>query len=201
MNNRPAHILFFAMLAAVFSCGKPEVPESENDEPGNPDISAFEKYVIKKGNHFAEQSRVVVLSGNGVNCKVMFDSTAVYSTTAANNQGDVNKLIGFSDCNTDHHENSARLGWAWSGKELVVYVYAYSNGIRAIRKLSTVDIRKIFSCSVTAGENQYYFTVAGKTDSLARHCRGGTFSRYKLFPYFGGDETAPHDINIFIKEE
>jgi hypothetical protein len=23
---------------------------------------------------------------------------------------------------------------------------------------------------------------------------------YKLFPYFGGDETAPHNISIWIKE-
>jgi hypothetical protein len=22
---------------------------------------------------------------------------------------------------------------------------------------------------------------------------------YQLYPYFGGDETAPHDINIWIK--
>ncbi|MEO5783498.1 MAG: hypothetical protein ABIQ07_09520 [Ginsengibacter sp.] len=23
---------------------------------------------------------------------------------------------------------------------------------------------------------------------------------YKLYPYFGGDETAPHEIDIWIKE-
>ncbi|RDC63253.1 hypothetical protein AHMF7616_01854 [Adhaeribacter pallidiroseus] len=34
---------------------------------------------------------------------------------------------------------------------------------------------------------------------MSRGC-SGTSDKYKLFPYFGGDETAPHNIKIEIKE-
>jgi hypothetical protein len=35
---------------------------------------------------------------------------------------------------------------------------------------------------------------------LPRHCTGSNYTRYKLFPYFGGDEVAPHRIKIKITE-
>jgi hypothetical protein len=41
--------------------------------------------------------------------------------------------------------------------------------------------------------------VNGKTLFLPRHC-SGTYRRYRLYPYFGGDEVAPHDITIKITE-
>ncbi|UII26212.1 hypothetical protein LVD15_23395 [Fulvivirga maritima] len=46
---------------------------------------------------------------------------------------------------------------------------------------------------------KYFFTVNGKTE--VEMVRGGNCTEtvnYLLFPYFGGDETAPHDITIKI---
>jgi hypothetical protein len=35
---------------------------------------------------------------------------------------------------------------------------------------------------------------------MDRGCSGGSLASYQLYPYFGGDETAPHDITILIDE-
>jgi len=35
---------------------------------------------------------------------------------------------------------------------------------------------------------------------MSRASSTATAVGYKLYPYFGGDEAAPHDINIWIKE-
>jgi hypothetical protein len=41
--------------------------------------------------------------------------------------------------------------------------------------------------------------VNEKEATLPRHC-SGNYTRYKLYPYFGGDELAPHKIEIKITE-
>ncbi|MGI8584585.1 MAG: hypothetical protein ACR2KX_20540 [Chitinophagaceae bacterium] len=40
----------------------------------------------------------------------------------------------------------------------------------------------------------------GFTDSLLRTSTTVKANGFKLYPYFGGDETAPHNIYIWIKE-
>lgn len=35
---------------------------------------------------------------------------------------------------------------------------------------------------------------------MQRHCSDAVDTDYKLLPYLGGDEPAPHDIRIKIKE-
>jgi hypothetical protein len=43
--------------------------------------------------------------------------------------------------------------------------------------------------------------VNDKTTAMPRTSKAAVAKGYKLFPYFGGDETAPHDINIWVKEK
>lgn len=159
------------------------------------------EYLIKQGNHFCEQNGPELMIDPVIRATVTFDSSAAYTSLDTVNQGDVNKLIGFSDCNTNHQENSARLGWSWNGKKIALYAYAYSNKARIIKALGNVDVNQSFPCSVTVGAGYYYFKVNNRTDSIARFCTGHTGYRYKLFPYFGGDEAAPHDVRIIIVEE
>jgi hypothetical protein len=48
----------------------------------------------------------------------------------------------------------------------------------------------------------YTITIDGDTTMVRRRPDGfwGTIRRYYLYPYFGGNEFAPHDITIKIKE-
>ena len=130
-----------------------------------------------------------------------FDSSAIYTSVEKANQEDVNKLTGFSDCGTDHQQNSARIGWSWNGSQVVLYAYAYVNKLRYIKTLGEVNINQSFSCSIQARNNNYYFEADGHIDSIPRYCAGDLNYRYKLFPYFGGDESAPQEIRISMTEE
>lgn len=199
MNKRSFGIIFTSML--LLCCAKEKMPGAPVTK-----LSAVEKrtvtdYVIKKGNHYCEQNQPEFINTPAIAAMVTFDSSAIYTTTDLFNQGDVNKLIGFSDCESQHHQNSARLGWSWNGKEVVMYAYVYANGVRIIKTLGAVSLQEAFACSVIAEKNTYYFKAAAYTDSIPRYCGTNSGYRYKLLPYFGGDETAPHEIRISIKEQ
>lgn len=182
-----------------YSCEKDTVV---SEPPENPAVKAQAvEYLIKGGSHYCEQNQAVLMTDPVIKATVTFDSSAIYTSQITENQGDVNKLIGFSDCGTNHQENSARLGWSWNGKKFVLYAYAYSNKERIIKTLGTVDVNQSFPCSVQAKGSFYYFKVNNHIDSVARYCAAFTGYRYKLFPYFGGDEAAPHDVRIVVVEE
>jgi hypothetical protein len=163
-------------------------------------IGEERSFLIRKGNHAADGNNLEIIDRNYIHVRVQFDSSAIYVAATGNNQGDVNKLLGFSDCDTHHQENSARIGWSWNGKAIVLYAYAYVNKERMIKTLASVFINEPIQCSIRAEGEKYYFEVNGHKDSLPRHCGDYQGSRYRLYPYFGGDETAPHDISIKITE-
>lgn len=198
-------VLYVAVVIIVcgglffYSCEKDQVVIAPVENPAL-DAKAI-TYLIKQGNHFCELNGPKLMIDPVIHATVTFDSSAIYTSQDAVNQGDVNKLIGFSDCNANHQENSARLGWSWTGKKIALYAYAYSNKVRFIKTLGTVDVNQSFPCSVRAGAGYYYFTVNNHVDSLVRSCSGYSGYRYKLFPYFGGDEAAPHDVRIVVVEE
>ena len=193
-----AAILIVCIGVFFYSCEKEGIVTTP---PENPRLNTkATTYLIRQGSHFCEQNAAELMIDPVIHATVTFDSSAIYTSQDAVNQGDVNKLIGFSDCGTNHQENSARLGWSWNGKKVVVYAYAYINKIRTIKTLGTVDINQSFPCSVKAGTDYYYFTVNNRTDSMTRFCTGQTGYRYKLFPYFGGDEAAPHDVRVVVVE-
>ena len=43
-------------------------------------------------------------------------------------------------------------------------------------------------------------TVDGTKVEVIRAPCGVNYRKYYLYPYFGGDETAPHNVKIKIKE-
>ena len=52
-----------------------------------------------------------------------------------------------------------------------------------------------------SGARTYLFSVEEKSVTLPRLSTTAMAKGYRLYPYFGGDETAPHDVRIWIKEE
>lgn len=116
------------------------------------------------------------------------------------NQLDINKLYGFSDNNAVHQQFSARFGWRWSDSALYLFGYTYNNGIRAYKKLGSVKIGTENFCSIKVDSTSYIFTLNDAVDSMERKSSTPDAVGYQLYPYFGGDELAPHDINIWIKQ-
>ena len=159
----------------------------------------FKTYIIKRGAHYCTPNPFLFTSKSVLTFTAIFDSSCKYKTVDHHNQKDINKLFGFSDCNTSHKENSARVGWRWSHDSLRLFGYVHNGRDIIFQEITTAPIGRIINCRISCLTNQYKFEVNGKTALLPRHC-SGNYLRYKLYPYFGGDEVAPQDIKIYLSE-
>ena len=158
----------------------------------------FILYTIAQGQHSSDKSVLKSVRVSSMNFIAKFDNSAIYQSVNPENQYDINKLYGFSE-GFNHQYNSARIGWAYNDGALRLYAYAYNNGVRASQEITTVSIGTDISCSISVSGNLYLFTVNNSTVSLSRANSTATASGYRLYPYFGGDEVAPHNIRIQIK--
>lgn len=175
------------------------IPEVDSIPPG--DTIPFVDYFIRKGQQYADQNPLTPVEYTELRFTVKFDSSAVYTTKDPSNQYDINKLYGFADNASFHQLYSARFGWRWSDNALRLFAYIYNNGTRLSRELGTVQIGAEHKCSIKVAGATYIFSLNAKSDTLARASTTAKGSGYKLYPYFGGDEVAPHDIKISIKEQ
>ena len=160
----------------------------------------YTKYIIAQGQQFCNDNAFVATSYSELKFIAKFDSSAIYSTKDPGNQDDINKLYGFSDNKTIHHNFSARFGWRWSNGALRLFGYIYNSSMIDSKELGIIAIGKENDCAIKVTSTSYQFFLNGKIDSLPRESSTVKAEGYKLYPYFGGDELAPHAINIFIKE-
>lgn len=189
----------FAFCTSVSSCKK----ENPSDDQNNTDTTVvgngFITYTIQQGQQYCDQNTLKLTNLSSQSFDVIFDSSAIYRTIDPNNQYDINKLYGFSE-GFNHQYNSARLGWRWSNDSLRLFGYVYNNGTRVSNEISTVAIGDTIRCSISLLDSFYQFSVNQVVVILSRTAAGSVASGYQLFPYFGGDETAPQPIAIKIKE-
>lgn len=192
-----APILLVAVALLLASCSK--MAEAIVDKATSTPTGQFIKYTIEKGNQYCNNNGYKPVETTEMKFSVKFDSTAIYETLSSENQYDINKLYGFSDNNTEHHQYSARLGWRWSDKALRLFAYVYNEGAVASKELTTIAIGEEINCSIKVAGSNYLFTVNGITTQLPRLATTEKGKGYQLYPYFGGDEVAPHQVTIWIK--
>ena len=159
----------------------------------------YQKIKISKGSH-SSHLRVELLQNDIMKYWVKFDSSAIYTSQTKENQWDTNKLFGFSDCNEHHHQNSARFGWRWLENKIDIMIYCYIDGERIIEKIGEVNPMEEHLYNIQMTEDAYHFTLDNVSQSISRRssCQKGLY--YTLWPYFGGDEKAPHDITLYFKD-
>lgn len=193
--------MILLVVAAFFFTGCNKTAEKIFDKATSPSASGqFIKYTIQKGSQYCDGNNYKAIETTEMKFVVKFDSTAVYETQSGENQYDINKLYGFSDNNADHHQYSARFGWRWNGGALRLFAYVYNNGAVTSKELTTIPIGAEINCSIKVTPTNYLFTVNGITNQLPRMAATEKAKGYQLYPYFGGDEVAPHQINIWIKD-
>ena len=188
-------ILAVLCLLLLFSSCRKETPSQ------NLSTSSFKQYLIPHGQHYATENSIKAVDVTELKFVVKFDSSAVYQTVNPENQYDINKLYGFSDNSGQHHQFSARFGWRWSDKALRLFAYTYNNGVREEKELGPIAIGAEVPCAIKVAGEVYQFSVDGKTETMSRQSATPTGKGYQLYPYFGGDEPAPHDVRIWIREE
>jgi hypothetical protein len=155
---------------------------------------------IQAGSHEASGTSVVLRTSDVLDFNARFDGSAQYSTVDPANQLDINKLRGFSDCGEHHHTASARFGWRWNADRIELFAYTYVAGHRQSALLGAVQPGDWHEYRLEATGSDYLFTLDGVTTIMPRGCVGGGRVKYELWPYFGGDETAPHTISIELDE-
>jgi hypothetical protein len=138
----------------------------------------MKKVTIKKGKHspFWRFPRLYI-KPKGIRIYVIFTESCKY-TLNSEDQLDWNKMAGFS--RGKHHTDSLRLVWRWnpSIQKIEVGEYRYKNGERISSVIKTVDLYTTYKFTLMLHEGNY------------------PWWGYKLFPYFGGNNPAPHDIHF-----
>lgn len=188
-------ILLAAWLLLLLSSCRKENASHNLSTPTN-----FQQYTILQGQHYALENSLKAIETGEMAFVVKFDSSAIYKTVDPENQYDINKLFGFSDNGDQHHQFSARIGWRWSDGALRLFAYTYNGGSRNERELTDVLIGAEVPCSIKVVGEVYQFTVNKTVVTMPRQSKTPLGKGYQLYPHFGGDETAPHEIRIWMKE-
>lgn len=161
---------------------------------------SFKTYNIKNGNNYCDNNDYALSQYTFLHFRAILDSSCIYSTVDPTNQADINKLFGFADCASHHQTNSARFGWNWENGAMHIHAYCYAGTVRSYKELGTVALNKAFDCKLYVLPDKYIFELDGKKDTMTRGCADNTAIGYKLLPYFGGNEPAPHDVRVKIRE-
>lgn len=157
-------------------------------------------YTIEKGEHYflpvpSIHSGKVELFGT-----IRFDSSCKYDLSGVPNcKNDTNKAIGigYGLWPNSHHTWSIRLGWRVNNGKLILVHYSYIN-----KKVTNIVIGRNFKF-----DTDYTFSIINDRVNKTATVRVGDLSvtvpfdkapeyGYILKPYFGGDCSAPHHMEI-----
>lgn len=154
-------------------------------------------FVIPEGKHTSNRP-FRGFDGTTLKFDAKFHTCAKYQCVEPKNQADINKLMGFSSCGTHHHENSARMGWRWYNDQLEIFAYVYDNKERIEEFITAVPLDEYNHFQIQRNQQGYLFTVNDVEKQIVTSSSCSSTANYMLWPYFGGDETAPHDITLKV---
>jgi hypothetical protein len=158
-------------------------------------------FTISKGDHYSTPRKVGLVWNDSIRFKALFDSSAEYEL-GEGDQKDTNKLFGASDCSSIHTENSARFGWRWNAGNVQIMALVHKGVKLNILPVGEAEIGVPYDYEIKLSDDHwsYLFTFRGNTVSIPRGCSSSEMRGYNLYPYFGGNKAAPHDIRIKIEE-
>src|SRR6185369_4803939 len=90
-------LVWLAILILLFSCEQA--------------VDPVRQFVIKTGDHYASPTLSETMQSQKLVFEARFNESAIYDFNDLSIQSSKNKLMGFCDCNSLPHENSARFAW------------------------------------------------------------------------------------------
>lgn len=165
-------------------------------------------YRILKGNHYNNERAVRLHFGKKPMKRIVKFHSSCFYDLKSEDQADINKLYGFSE--GLHHYNSARFGWRANTitKEIELLAYVYCDGKRINEWNQPIFIRSVkcdqlIETEIKIFKEYYQFIV--KTQYGESECKVKRGKRclpigYELYPYFGGNRTAPHDMYLEVSK-
>lgn len=165
-------------------------------------IDTWDAYEIRQGQHFSHRTgmpkRLLSLQdGRHMKFDAYFTNSCLYEPSS----DDINKLYGFTDANSSVHKNSVRFGWRHDGKGTIeIFAYWYADGVRGVQRLGETLPYQKDTYEIWARNGYYNFWFNNVEFTVPRKHDPEHGVRVRLFPYFGGNDPAPNDILIFIRE-
>jgi hypothetical protein len=164
-------------------------------------MGGFKKYKIRKGSHYSGFRLAPFFGKTTSKYEVVFTKSCIYQIEGPG-QFDVNKLFGLSY--GFHHENSARFGWRAVDDLIEISLYCYKDGRRVIKEMTSIETEKPYVFEICNTGSHYELTIESVTGPFRGYAIVSkpqtTKLGYKLFPYFGGNLPAPHDVEILMKK-
>lgn len=160
----------------------------------------FRTYTVKTGEHYATPRVFENMTSSHLSFEAKFHPNCKYIFDESGYQDSKNKLLGFSECNSMHHENSARFAWQWLHDRLEIFAYCYVNGERVEKFVGVVELDQVNHYEIIILKHSYLFLLNNEPPveiPRGNVCNTGMY--YMLSPYFGGTLPAPHDIHVSVK--
>lgn len=166
-------------------------------------------YTIKQGRHNSNLININRLwIGYGVKTvdfSFQFLNNPCYSLGNEDDM-DINKLMGISF--GKHHSNSFRIGWRPVNNESIsLHSYYYNNGIRKDSFLYIIHYNSGVDGSISIDREKekikiHLFTKGNSiNESIDFDFTNASRWSYRLFPYFGGNTKATHDIHMALTND
>lgn len=158
-------------------------------------------YTINQGNHYHTLAFIPTITfENTISYECTLTDSCLYTLSGVNAY-DWNKLIGLSTT-YNQHQNSARIGWRTdsTGKQFELLPYVYVAGKRLNLDILTpqlVQPNEPFSVAVTDTEFSYEIKINEKEYEYSKQPDSPIFN-WVLKPYFGGQATAPHKMQVIL---
>jgi len=166
-------------------------------------------YLIKKGNHYASMSIFEKIGGigwkiNTLSMRFSFRKECWWGPPRDQDDYDQNKLAGIG-FGTNHHNNSVRLTWVPDfGNQGMINVYGYTYDEKkegqkfTFTFIKSVHVEEPVTGKIESREGRYFITVQDVTIQMD-NIKTDPNLCFRLYPYFGGNNTAPHDMVIELE--
>lgn len=176
-------------------------------------------FKVKKGKNFFWGPRWNFIGRNKkeFNVKVLFWDSCNYKLV--DNSDQINKLTGQSfnifpwydkaekKFRPGHHKNSVRFGWRCVDDSIEILAYAYIDGERRHKTISSIETGSWVHLNFKETDCYYVFIVVDDdgNSSIVKFKKNGTKKGFlglfinRLYPYFGGKISAPHDMGMTLK--
>lgn len=164
----------------------------------------FKRYEVKQGEHKFKPN-LVSFENREINFKFRLDASCLYDLKDVEEQTFVSKITGLSDCNSLHSKNAIYLGWQPIFNEIGyhtgnfnIYAYWRIEGVFYFEKLLTTSPDSDVIARLRITDKFYKWNVNGKLFDIERKKKCNNGIHYRIQPYFGGKQKAPHNMIMYL---
>lgn len=164
----------------------------------------MKRYTIIEGGHYSAHLPKFYWNKKRLVFDFLFSENCLY-TLPTEDSYDVNKLYGLS---FGHHmNNSWRLGFNCEKNDGTIQLFSYSHINKKVISEFLFSINPLSHytacCVFDRLANKIWFNIKGENSLFYEKCISFNFNNaskfsYLLFPYFGGNQTTPNDMDIYI---